>query len=91
MFKGKIVNFKPHIVALDPFLKMRFQILSWLKIAVGQENCGKIAENWGNRVKIVDRNFALPLVSLNFGPYAAIIGGHIGTPHLLWEKSHRRP
>ncbi len=47
MFKKKNVNFKPHTVVLDPFLKLRFQILPWLKIAVGREkNCGDCGKLW---------------------------------------------
>ncbi len=66
IFKEKVGNFKPHIVVLDPFLKLRFQILPCLKIVVGREKlrtiAGKlweiaeIAEKLRKLQKIADRN-----------------------------------
>ncbi len=52
MFKAKIVDFNPHIVILNPFWKLRYQIFPWVKIA--PKKLRKIAEKLRKLRKIAE-------------------------------------
>ncbi len=76
MFKAKIVDFKPHTMILNPFLKIAVSNIPIRKIAVAPQKLRKIAENCGKLRKIADITEKLRKLRENCGPQSPLMGLH---------------